>query len=205
MPGLAQGFPVVEPQPRHQGIHAAAQVADAHGAGKGIAVHLAESLYLHGAGKGDQGVGGQVEGVGKESHQEEQQDFHQQHQLPPVQAAVLFKEDADQFGGGHARGEGQHRHQVVEEAGPVPGEEGLPIKTMCRSGRWRRPCPVPDRCRHPASRRTATGTGPCGTLGHLPGRGRNWLQHNKTPLCANAAAPCRSRSVAHYTLPGARW
>ena len=43
-----------------QGFHAAADVTDTHGAGKGKAVDLAECLYLHGAGKGNHGIGNQI-------------------------------------------------------------------------------------------------------------------------------------------------
>ena len=43
-----------------QCFHTTSQIADAHGAGKSIAVDLSESLYLHGTGKGHQCVGNQI-------------------------------------------------------------------------------------------------------------------------------------------------
>ena len=58
--GFAPGGAVARHEPAAQRIHAAAQVADAHGAGKGVAVHLAEGLHLHRAGKRDQRVGHQI-------------------------------------------------------------------------------------------------------------------------------------------------
>ena len=42
-------------------LGAAAHVADAHGAGVGVATDLAEGLQLHGAGEGHQGVGHSVQ------------------------------------------------------------------------------------------------------------------------------------------------
>ena len=71
---LAEGFGAAAHQPCAEGIHAAAQIADAHGAGEGIAVHLAEGLYLHGAGEGDEGVGQQIQLLRQKAHDEEQQD-----------------------------------------------------------------------------------------------------------------------------------
>lgn len=77
--------------PDAKGLHAAAQVADAHGTGKGVAVHLAESLYLHGAGEGNNGVGQQVLRLRQKAHREQQQHLAQHHQLPPVQPLHRLK------------------------------------------------------------------------------------------------------------------
>ena len=44
-----------------QRLRAAAHIADAHGAGVGVAPHLAEGLHLHGAHEGHHGVGGGVQ------------------------------------------------------------------------------------------------------------------------------------------------
>ena len=60
MGSLIQGFFVMGLAICTQGFHAAADVTDTHGAGKGKAVDLAERLYLHGAGKGNHGIGNQI-------------------------------------------------------------------------------------------------------------------------------------------------
>ena len=59
-----------------QGLHTAAEITDAHGAGKGITVYFAECLYLHGAGEGYHGIGNQVPGVGEKSDSKQEQDFN---------------------------------------------------------------------------------------------------------------------------------
>ena len=56
MQRFVQGAPAMGLAVGTQGFHSAAQVADTHGAGKGIAVHLSEGLHLHGAGKGNHSV-----------------------------------------------------------------------------------------------------------------------------------------------------
>ena len=75
MSGFSQELSILGSAARHEGFHAAAEVADAHGAGKGIAVHLTECLNLHGAGKGNQGVCQHVQGLRQQSHRQQQQNF----------------------------------------------------------------------------------------------------------------------------------
>ena len=58
-----------------QRFHAASDVADAHGTGKGKAVHLPEGLDLHGTGKRNQSIGNQIELIRKETDQKQQQNF----------------------------------------------------------------------------------------------------------------------------------
>ena len=60
MGSLIQGFFVMGPAICTQGFHAATDVTDTHGTGKGKAVDLAECLNLHGAGKGNHGIGNQI-------------------------------------------------------------------------------------------------------------------------------------------------
>ena len=58
-----------------QRLRSAAHIANAHGAGVGVAPHLAEGLHLHGADKGHHGVG---EGVGRlrqKAHRKQQNDL----------------------------------------------------------------------------------------------------------------------------------
>ena len=66
-----------------QRFHAASDVADAHGTGKGKAVHLPEGLDLHGTGKRNQSIGNQIELIRKETDQKQQQNFQNQNQLTP--------------------------------------------------------------------------------------------------------------------------
>ena len=78
--GLPQSAFIVAVSECDQRVHAAAQVADAHGTGKRVAMHLAERLHLHGAGKGDDGVGQQVLFLRQKAHKEQQQNLAQHHQ-----------------------------------------------------------------------------------------------------------------------------
>ena len=78
-------------------FHTAAQVTNAHGAGKCIAVHLAEGLYLHGAGEGDEGVGQQIQLLRQKAHDEEHQDLEQHHQLTPVEPLHPLELEADEL------------------------------------------------------------------------------------------------------------
>ena len=100
--------------PDAKGLHAAAQVADAHGTGKGVAVHLAESLHLHGAGKRNDGVGQQVQRLGQKAHRKQQQHLAQHHQLPPVQPLHRLKVLPHFFRSQHPQRKGAQRHQIVQ-------------------------------------------------------------------------------------------
>ena len=113
------GLGVAGAAPDTQGLHAAAQVADAHGAGKGVAVHLAERLHLHGAGKGDDGVGQQVLLLRQKAHKEQQQHLAQHHQLPPVEPLHVPEVLLHLFGGQHAQRKGAQGHQIMQHPLPV--------------------------------------------------------------------------------------
>ena len=121
--------------PDAQRLHAAAQVTDAHGAGKGVAVHLAESLHLHGAGKRDDGVGQQVLLLRQKAHEEQQQPFAQHHQLPPVERAHLPEALPHFFSGEHPQRKGAQRHQIMQHPLPVAihqvGAEQHDIAGLC--------------------------------------------------------------------------
>ena len=116
---LAEGFGVAAHQPCAEGIHGAAQIADAHGAGERVAVHLAERLHLHRAGKRHQRIGGHIKRVGDEPDAEQQQNFHHQHQLPPVEPLHLLEFLAQQFRREHAQRKEAQRHQIVQHRTPV--------------------------------------------------------------------------------------
>ena len=119
MKRLAEGFGVAAHQPCAEGIHAAAQIADAHGAGEGIAVHLAEGLYLHGAGEGNEGVGQQIQLLRQKAHDEEQQDLEQHHQLTPVEPLHPLELEADELGHKNAQCKGAKGHQVAQCLAPL--------------------------------------------------------------------------------------
>ena len=122
---LAQGLAVAGAEKGAQGVHTAAQVADAHGAGKGIAVDLSKGLHLHGAGEGDDGVGQHIQGRGHQAHGEQGHDLLQQDKLSPVDARPLLKAVAHTLGGSDTQGEEDQRHQIMGHFGPVPGEQIL--------------------------------------------------------------------------------
>ena len=67
-----------------QRLRSAAHIANAHGAGVGVAPHLAEGLHLHGAHEGHHGVGGGVQRFRQEAHRRQQHDLRQNDELPPV-------------------------------------------------------------------------------------------------------------------------
>ena len=116
---LAEGLGVAAHQPRTERVHAAAQVADAHGAGEGVAVHLAEGLHLHRAGEGDDGIGQQVQLLRQKAHDEEQQDLEQHHQLTPVEPLHLLQLEADELGSEDAQRKGAQGDQIPQGFAPL--------------------------------------------------------------------------------------
>ena len=105
--------------PDAESLHAAAQVADAHGTGKGVAVHLAEGLHLHGAGEGNNGVGQQILRLRQKAHRKQQQHLAQHHQLPPVQPLHCLKALPHFFRSQHPQRKGAQRHQIVQHLVPL--------------------------------------------------------------------------------------
>ena len=67
----------------------------------------------------------QIQRVGQEPYPEQQQNFHHQHQLPPVQALGLAVADMDGLGHCHAQRKGEQRHQIVQHPRQVPVKGGL--------------------------------------------------------------------------------
>ena len=120
--GLVQGARGADLAVRTQGFHTAAQVSDAHGAGKSIAVHFAESLHLHSAGKGDKGVGCRVPAFRQKSNAEQQPDLRHQHQLTPVQVGMAAFA-ADGFCGGNAHSKADQGDQAAQRSGKIPRKQ----------------------------------------------------------------------------------
>ena len=121
---LAEGFGAAAHQPCAEGIHAAAQIADAHGAGIGMAAHLVEGLHLHGADKGNQSVG---QGLGhrrQKTNDKKQQDLAQQNDLPPVDPLIAFQPDVDALCKRRADQKGDDRYQVFDHGEPFTLEQG---------------------------------------------------------------------------------
>ena len=94
-------------------FHTAAQVTNAHGAGKCIAVHLAERLHLHCAGEGNDGVCQQVLLLWQKANNEQQKHFAQHHQLPPVKPLHVAKALPHLFCHQYAQRKSTQRNQIV--------------------------------------------------------------------------------------------
>ena len=102
-----------------QRFHTASDVADAHGTGKGKAVDLAECLYLHGAGKGNHGIGNQIELIRKETDQKQQQNFQNQNQLAPVNAFCLLILLTNQLGSSNSESKENNRDKIVQRGAEI--------------------------------------------------------------------------------------
>ena len=102
-----------------QVLHAAAHVANAHGAGICIAVHLAERLYLHGADKADQHIGQPVQIVGDKANNKQQCNLNQQNQLAPVESLHQVVAVADALGKIDTGGKGQQRQKIPQRFGKI--------------------------------------------------------------------------------------
>ena len=79
-------------------IHTASQVTDTHGAGIGAAADCAEGLHLHGTGKGGKCVCQPVYLWRQKADHKEQQDFHDQNQMTPVDLSGVAAFAADKAG-----------------------------------------------------------------------------------------------------------
>ena len=135
-------LPVVRDAAGAEGFHAAADISDTHGAGKGIAVHFPESLHLHGAGKGYQGVCRKIQRLRKKSDKKQQKHLQHKDKLPPVQPPLketvkpprtpvtlplpvrpsgchLPAEMPDHLRRRHSEGKGEQRHEIAEGCMPV--------------------------------------------------------------------------------------
>lgn len=119
MGSLIQGFFVMGLAICTQGLHAASDVADAHGTGKGKAVHLPEGLNLHGAGKRNQSIGNQIELIRKKTDQKQQQNFQNQNQLAPVNAFCLLILLTNQLGSSNSEGKENNRDEIVQRGAKI--------------------------------------------------------------------------------------
>ena len=90
MKRFIQGRLIFSPQVVRQALRAAPQVPDAHRACISVSVHLSEGLNLHGAGKGNQHVGNDIEVSWHESYNAKKYNFNQQYELSPVNAFAVF-------------------------------------------------------------------------------------------------------------------
>ena len=125
MQGLPQQLFIAGMPERDQRVHAAAQIADAHGAGKGVAVHLAERLHLHGAGEGYQRIGGHIPFGREKAHRKQHGNLGQQYQLPPVHALGLPPAQADALRRRYAQRKGKHWHKIVAEPRQIALKQAL--------------------------------------------------------------------------------
>ena len=106
--------------PNAERLDTAAQVANAHRAGKRIAVHLAERLHLHRAGERHDGVRQQIAAFGQEADNQQQEHFSQHDQLPPVQALHGAEALAHSLRHQHTEGKRAQRDEVVQYHPPLP-------------------------------------------------------------------------------------
>lgn len=111
---FAQIFRIFRAEIGTKRVHAAADIADAHGAGKAVSVHLAESLHLHGAGKGNQRIRRKIVRFGHETNKKQQPDFAQQHPLPPMDAPVFLKKIPHTLRRRYAQRKREQRNQIVD-------------------------------------------------------------------------------------------
>ena len=125
MGSLIQGFFVMGLAICTQGFHAAADITDTHGAGKGKAVDLAEGLDLHGTGKRNQSIGNQIELIRKETDQKQQQNFQNQNQLTPVNAFCPLILLTNQLGSSNSESKENNRDEIVQRGAEIAGKNML--------------------------------------------------------------------------------
>ena len=123
MEGFVLCLGIAGAHPSAEGFHAAPQVADAHGAGEAVAVHFPEGLYLHGAGKRDDGVGQHVPLLWKETDRKQQNDLAQNDQLPPMERLQRLEPPVHHLGDENAKRKGQQRDEIVKDFIPLPGKQ----------------------------------------------------------------------------------
>lgn len=105
----------------HQGFHCPSGVGDAHGGIEHLASELAETLDLHGAAEGNDGVGNDV--FRDKRHNRQQNDFTEQNPLPPVNLFKLLQMIPGLCSGIDTGAEKQHRNQVMEKLSKITVKE----------------------------------------------------------------------------------
>ena len=95
-------------------IGGTAQISDAHGGCHSISLNLPETVYLHGAGKGDQGVGKDVKGLRDQSYREEDHALDGQDDLAPVYPSVGLAQMADPLGQEDPRPKGRNGNKIAQ-------------------------------------------------------------------------------------------
>ncbi len=120
MHGFIDGLGVVGQPVGTQGLHAAAQVTDSHGAGKSVAVDLAECLYLHGAGEGNHGIRQEVPLVRQKAYQKQKKNLNDQNQLAPVNLSGFLIFLPNQLCNRNTEGEKQEGDKIVDYRTEIP-------------------------------------------------------------------------------------
>lgn len=108
-----------------EGIHAASEISDTHGARIGVAVHLAEGLNLHCAGEGDYRIGYEVHALRHETYEKEQYNFKNQHKLSPMYAPCILVALADELGSGDTECKKYERDKIVYSGTDISLKEML--------------------------------------------------------------------------------
>lgn len=120
---LVQDRDIARVEIRAQRLGAAAHVADAHGACVGVAAHLSEGLHLHGAHKGNDGVGESINRLRQKADGEKQDYLGQNYELPPVYTLHVFIMPVDALGNENTEHKGQHRNKISSAVRPFSVEE----------------------------------------------------------------------------------
>ena len=95
-------------------IHTTSQIADTHGAGIGAAADRAEGLHLHGTGKGGKRVCQPVYLWRQKADHKEQQDFHDQNQMTPVDLSGVAAFAANKAGSKNAKRKTEYREKIPD-------------------------------------------------------------------------------------------
>ena len=106
-----------------QRLGRAAEIADAHGAGVGVAPHLAEGLHLHGADERNERVGSRVALLRQKADEEQQHDLRQKNELPPVYPLHVLEMPMNTLSHENTQHEREHRHKIAPAVRPVTIEK----------------------------------------------------------------------------------
>ena len=88
-----------------------------------MAAHLSEGLHLHGAHKGNDGVGESINRLRQKADGEKQDYLGQNYELPPVYTLHVFIMPVDALGNENTEHKGQHRNKISSAVRPLSVEE----------------------------------------------------------------------------------
>ena len=118
--GFINGLWIVGQPVGTQRFHAASQIANAHGAGKGIAVDFTKCLYLHGAGEGNHGIRQEIPLIRQKTYQKQKKDLNDQDQLTPMDFSGFLIFLTNQFRSRNTEGKKQEGDEIVNHGTEIP-------------------------------------------------------------------------------------